>query len=200
MRAEQLIYTTANVRGKKGYQVVAKSRGIDDGIESFLRPPPPSSPGNPAGGPCGVALPRGAQGRQRGVLPREEHRGGVRRQEGHAVQPCPGRLQARLCRDRVRHEGPGAAASGEQEAARRPPPGRARPVKRAAPPSPADVRALRPVFAGALRLLLDGERVAVPSGDPATAQKFLSLLPPCARLGRHCPRYRQAWRGHVGSL
>lgn len=36
--AEQLVYTTANIRGRKGYQVVARSRGVADEAESELGP------------------------------------------------------------------------------------------------------------------------------------------------------------------
>ena len=53
-----------------------------------------------------------------------------------------------------------------------------------APPAPAPGEAggMEPVFAAALGLLLEGKRVAVQSGDPKMAQKFLALLPPSARL------------------
>lgn len=53
-----------------------------------------------------------------------------------------------------------------------------------APPAPAPGKAggMEPVFAAALGLLLEGRRVAVPSGDPKMAQRFLALLPPSARL------------------
>ena len=181
MKAEQLIYTTANVRGKKGYQVVAKSRGIDDGIESFLRPhfiPPGIRPEDLAESHSLVEL------------------------KGGSVAYCHARnigagydgRRDTLCSHVLVVSKPAFAEIGYDTRALAPlhpgsrrlrgalPPVELDPSSAPPPPSHADVRALKPVFAGALRLLLDGERVAVPSGDPAMAQKFLSLLPPSARL------------------
>lgn len=183
IRAEQLIYTTANVRGRKGYQVVAKSRGIADGMESSLRPhfhPPGVRPeafteshslveldgGNVAY--CHARnIGRGYDGRRDTLCSHVVMipRAGLARigYDTRILAPLhPGSQRVR-----------GTLPTAEVDPSAVPP-----------PLSPADMRGLRPVFASALRLLLRGERVAVPSGDPAMAQKFLSLLPPSARLVR----------------
>ena len=181
--AEQLIYTTGNVRGKKGYQVVAKSRGIDGGIESSLVPhfhPPGIRPEafaeshslvELAGGNVAYCHARnigaGYDGRRDTLC---SHVLVISRSD-FAKIGCDTRVLAPLHPGNRRLRGTLPLVVLDPSSV---PP----------PPSPADMRALKPVFAGALRLLLDGERIAVPSGDPTMAQKFLSLLPPSSRLVR----------------
>ena len=181
VKAEQLIYTTANVRGKKGYQVVAKSRGIDDGIEASLRPhfiPPGIQPESLAESHSLVNLEGGnvaychAKNIGAGYDGRRDtlcsHVLVVSRSafaeigyDTRSLAPLhPGNRRLR-----------GILPTVELDPPSMPP-----------PPSASDVRALGPVFEAALLSLLGGERVAVPSSDPEMAQKFLSLLPPSARL------------------
>lgn len=181
VKAEQLIYTTANVRGKKGYQVVAKSRGIDDGIEASLRPhfiPPGIRPESLAeshslvdldGGNVAYCHARnigaGYDGRRdtlcSHVLVVSRSAFGEIGYDTRSLAPLhPGNRRLR-----------GILPPVELDPSSMPP-----------LPSASDMRALWPIFAAVLRSLLDGERVAVPSSDPEMAQKFLSLLPPSARL------------------
>ena len=181
VKAEQLIYTTANVRGKKGYQVVAKSRGIDDGIEASLRPhfiPPGIQPESLAESHSLVNL------------------------EGGNVAYCHARnigagydgRRDTLCSHVLVVSRSAFAEIGYDTRSLAPlhpgnrrlrgvlPPVELDPPSMPPPPSASDVRTLGPVFEAALLSLLGGERVAVPSSDPEMAQKFLSLLPPSARL------------------
>lgn len=181
MKAEQLIYTTGNVRGRKGYQVVAKSRGVSDGIESALRPhfhPPAIRPEDFTESHSLVKMAddnvaycharnigAGYDGRRDTlcshvmVFPRSDF--AKLGYDTRLLSPLhPGNRRLR-----------GDLSPIELDPSRMPP-----------PPSPADIRELEPVLASALRLLLGGKRVAVPSADPTMAQKFLSILPPSARL------------------
>ena len=200
MKAEQLIYTTGNIRGKKGYQVVAKSRGIDDGIESSLAPhfhPPGIRPEafaeshslvELAGGSVAYCHARnigaGYDGRRDTLC---SHVLVVSRPD-FAKIGCDTRVLAPLHPGNRRLRG--VLPPVELDPSGMPP-----------PLSPSDVHALKPVFAGALRLLLDGERVAVPSGDPTMAQKFLSLLPPSSRLVQFSSVATDAGRqAHCGLL
>ena len=182
MKAEQLIYTTANVRGKKGYQVVAKSCGIDDRIESSLRPhfiPPGIRPESLAESHSLVDL---AGGNVAYCHAKNIGAGYDGRRDtlcSHVLVVSKSTF-ARIGYD-TRSLAP--LHPGSRKLCGVLPPVELDPSSTPPPPSPSDVHALRLVFAGALRSLLDGERVAVPSGnDPELAQKFLSLLPPSARL------------------
>ena len=180
--AEQLVYTTTSIGGKKGYQVVAKSRGVDGEAESELRP---------------HFLPLGVRPESLSESHSLVEIGG-----GSSVAYCHARnvgaghdgRRDTLCSHVLVLSKADFAGIGCDTRALAPlHPGRRRvrgvlpPVKLgslSAPPAPApgEVRGLEPVLAGALELLMGGERVAVPSADPAMAQRFLALLPPSARM------------------
>ena len=179
--AEQMVYTTGNIRGKKGYQVVAKSRGIAQGSESEMRPhflPLGIRPDDLVESHSLVELADGSvtycharnigagyDGRRDTlcshilVLSRADFAGiGC---DTRALAPLhPGRRKMR-----------GTLPPVDLESVRAP-----------HGPSPEEAGGLEPVFAAALGMLLEGERVAVPSDDPTMAQKFLALLPPSVRL------------------
>ena len=178
--AKQLVYTTGNIRGKKGYQIVAKSRGIPNEVESELRP---------------HFLPLGV--RPEDLV--ESH--SLVDLTGGSVAYCHARnvgagydgRRDTLCSHVTVFSRSDFAAIGYDTRALAPlHPGRRRMrgvlpsvdlrSLRAPPaPSPGEAGGLEPVFASALGLLLGGERVAVPSGDPTMSQKFLALLPPSVR-------------------
>ena len=179
--AEQMVYTTANIRGRRGYQVVAKSRGIVDECESELRPhflPLGISPdqlveshslaelsGRKVAYCHARNIGAGHDGRRDTLC---SHIFVISRAD-FAKIGCDTRALSPLHPRRRRMRG--ILPPVELESLRAPP-----------APSPEEASGLEPVFAAALRPLLEGKRVAVPSDDPAMAQKFLALLPPSARL------------------
>ena len=177
IRAEQMVYTTANIDGKKGYQVVAKSRGISSAIESSLR----------------------HHFHPRGVWPedfRESHTLTVLGDgliaycharnigvgyDGRRDTLCSHALV--LASDAFKEYGydtrildplhPGSRrVRGELPAVEIDPPQL----------PPAGAGGLRQVLRGALGPVLSGKRTAVQSSDPTAAQDLLSLIPPSARL------------------
>ena len=176
--AEQLVYTTANIRGRKGYQIVAKSRGVTNEIASALRPhfhPPGIRPDcfkeshalvELAGGRVAYChaknIGAGHDGRRDTVCSHVL----VLEREGFARLGCDTRVLATLHpgRRRVR----GRIPAVKLDPLRRPP--------------AADAKDLGAVLRGVLWLLLSGERAAVESDDPTAAPRLLSLLPPSARL------------------
>ena len=178
--AEQLVYTTGNIRGKKGYQVVAKSRGIAGEDESRLRShflPLGTRPEDLVESHSLVELTGGrvAYCHARNIGAGYDGRRDtlcshviVISQDDFAVIGCDTRALVSLHpgRRRVR----GVLPSVELES-----------LPMLPTPLPTEVGDLEPVFASALGLLLGGDRVAVPSGDPTLAQKFLALLPPSSR-------------------
>lgn len=176
--AEQLVYTTGNVRGKKGYQIVAKSRGITDEIASALRfhfHPPGIRPEEFKAShslvelACGKVaysharnIGAGYDGRRDTVcshvvvLEKEDFaRYGYDTRGLAVLHPRNKRMRGVLPRVRL-------------DVLPRPP--------------AADTKGMEAAFRGVLWLLLNGERAAVESDDPTLAQRILSLLPPSARL------------------
>lgn len=179
--AEQLVYTTANMRGRKGYQVVARSGGVADETESELGPhfiPPGVRPDDFVESHSLVELAGGdvAYCHARNIGP--GHDGRRDTLCSHVVVVSRGDFAEIGCDTR---------ALAPLHPGRRRVRGVLPPVDLGslrAPPAPASGEAggMEPVFAAALGVLLEGGRVAVPSGDPTMAQKFLALLPPSARL------------------
>lgn len=178
MQAEQLVYTTGNIRGRKGYQIVAKSRGITDDIASALRyhfHPPGIRPddfkeshslvelaGDKVAYCHAKNIGTGYDGRRDTVCSHVV----VLDKEDFARCGCDTRGFASLHPGNKRMRGIL-------------PPAMLDPLWR---PPAVDVRSMGEELRGVLWLLLSGERIAVESDDPALAQKILSLLPPSARL------------------
>lgn len=178
MKAEQLVYTTGNIRGRKGYQIVAKSRGITDEIASALRyhfHPPGIRPDDfgeshslvdLAGGKVAYCHARnigaGYDGRRDTIC-------------SHVVVLDKGDFARCGCDTR----GFAGLHPGNKRMRGILPPMSLDPPRRT---PAADVRGMGSELRGVLWLLLNGERVAVESDDPTLAQRILSLLPPSARL------------------
>lgn len=178
MKAEQLVYTTGNIRGRKGYQIVAKSRGITEEIASALRyhfHPPGIRPDDfreshslveLAGGKVAYCHARnigaGYDGRRDTICSHVV----VLDKEDFARCGCDTGGFAGLHPGNKRMRG--ILPSMRLDPPRRPP--------------AADVRGMGSELRGVLWLLLNGERAAVESDDPTLAQRILSLLPPSARL------------------
>ena len=176
--AEQLVYTTGNVQGRKGYQIVAKSRGITNEIASALRShfhPPGIRPERfreshslveLAGGKVAYCHARnigaGYDGRRDTVCSHVL----VLEKADFAEQGYDTRRLAALHPRSKKMRG--VLRPVKLDALRRPP--------------AAGTKGLRAAFHGVLWLLLNGERAAVESDDPTLAQGILSLLPPSARL------------------
>ena len=179
--AEQMVYTTGNIRGREGYQVVAKSRGIAHGFESEMRfhfLPLGIRPDDLVESHSLVELADGsvAYCHARNIGAGYDGRRDtlcshvlVLSRADFARIGCDTRALAPLHPKRRKLRG--ILPPIELESLRAPP-----------GPSPEEAGGLEPVFASTLGMLLEGERVAVPSDDPTMAQKFLALLPPSARL------------------
>lgn len=179
MMAEQLVYTTSNIRGRKGYQIVAKSRGITDEIASALKShfhPPGIRPEDFKESHSLVEL---AGGRVAYCHARNIGAG----YDGRRDTLCSHVLV--LARGDFARHGCDTRRFASLHPGRRRMRGLLPPVRlgpRSLPPPATDARGMGPALRGALPLLLSGERAAVPSDDPTLAQRLLSLLPPSARL------------------